>query len=116
MWGRKEKREKIDRYKREVIFGKNLKMRAKDGKIEEGHYLRERAAPGGRAVAWGVSAYVGLRDAAVAAVLGWESCACQAWGRLLHGLREVCGLGTEEVMAGKRARGACGEWQLDGAT
>ena len=47
MWGRKEKREKIDRYKREVIFGKNLKMRAKDGRIEEGHYLRERAAPGG---------------------------------------------------------------------
>ena len=28
-------------------------MRAKDGRIEEGHYLRERAAPGGRAVAWG---------------------------------------------------------------
>ena len=28
-------------------------MRAKDGRIEEGHYLRKRAAPGGRAVAWG---------------------------------------------------------------
>ena len=77
-----------------------------------GSGLRREAEPS----LGGVSAYVGLRDAAVAAVLGWESCACQAWGRLLHGLREVCGLGTEEVMAGKRARGACGEWQLDGAT
>jgi|AACY02.8.fsa_nt_gi hypothetical protein len=28
-------------------------MRAKDGRIEEEHYLRERAAPGGRAVALG---------------------------------------------------------------
>ena len=28
-------------------------MRAKDGRLEEGHYLRERAAPGGRADAWG---------------------------------------------------------------
>ena len=28
-------------------------MRAKDGRSKVGHYLRERAAPGGRAVAWG---------------------------------------------------------------
>ena len=28
-------------------------MRAKDGRREEGHYLRERAAPGGRADACG---------------------------------------------------------------
>ena len=28
-------------------------MRAKDGRLEEGHYLRERAAPGCRADAWG---------------------------------------------------------------
>ena len=27
-------------------------MRAKDGRLEERHYLRERAAPGGRADAW----------------------------------------------------------------
>ena len=60
MWGRKEKGEKVDRHKKEQqgpiwrkIHLKNLKMRAKDGRIEEGHYLRERAAPGGRAVAWG---------------------------------------------------------------
>ena len=39
----------------------------------------------------GVSAHVGSRDAAAAVVLGWESCACRAWGRLLHGLRQVPG-------------------------
>ena len=54
MWGRKERGEKVDRHKKEQqgpiwrkIHLKNLKMRAKDGRIEEGHYLRERAAPGG---------------------------------------------------------------------
>ena len=50
----------MDRHKKEQqgpiwrkIHLKNLKMKAKDGRVEEGHYLRERAAPGGRAVAWG---------------------------------------------------------------
>ena len=28
-------------------------MRTREGKVEVEHYLRERAAPGGRAVAWG---------------------------------------------------------------
>ena len=35
------------------IHLEKIKMRAKDGRLEEGHYLRERAAPGGRADAWG---------------------------------------------------------------
>ena len=50
----------MDRHKKEQqgpiwrkIHLKNLKMKAKDGRVEEGHYLRERAAPGGRTVAWG---------------------------------------------------------------
>ena len=32
---------------RRKLHLKKVKMRAKDGRIEEGHYLRERAAPGG---------------------------------------------------------------------
>ena len=76
---RKEKKLAGTRKSSRVTFGKNLKMRAKDGRIEEGHYLRERAAPGRRAVAWGMSAYAGSRDSAAGAVLWWEPIASAAY-------------------------------------
>ena len=60
MWGTKEKSEIMERRKKEQqghiwrkIHSKKLEMRAVDGRIEGEHYLREWAAPGGRAVALG---------------------------------------------------------------
>ena len=90
-------------------------MRAKDGRSEVENYLRERAAPGGRAVAWGsvlVHWVAGTRllrqcwgSGAALAGLGSGSCTACA---------PLPGLEAEGAMTGKRARGGCGECQLDG--
>ena len=60
MWGRKEKKENMERRKKkqqghisEKIHLERNMMRAKNGRREEQHYLRERAAPGGQAYACG---------------------------------------------------------------
>ena len=88
MWGRKEKEKKWKgaRKSSRVTFKGNLR---KDTICGSG--LRREAEP----TLGGVSAYAGSQDAAAGAVLGWESCACQAWGQLQHGLREGPSLGTE---------------------
>ena len=70
-------------------------MRAKDGRIEEGHYLRERAAPGGRAVAWGS---VRVR---------WVAGRC-CWGGVGVGELRLTGLGAAA------ARHARSPWSWDG--
>ena len=70
-------------------------MRAKDGRIEEGHYLRERAAPGGRADAWG-----SFR-------VRWVAGRC-CWGGVGVGELRLPGLGAGA------ARPARGPWSRDG--
>ena len=69
------------------------------------HYLRERAAPGGRAVAWG-SARPRWVEGAAAAEMRSGSYACRSCGRLRDGLREGPALGTVVVMAGQQKVGS----------